>query len=192
MLGRAARATGSHRLGAIEDQLVRAGRGDEHAFAELYDQTAHNVYGLVLRVLGDPHQAEDVTQEAFLEIWRMSARFDPDECSAMGWMLALAHRRAVDCLRANSGTHQREDSSDEAGTPVEASPAPLQSRSIAAALAALPPSQQQTVELAYFGGHTSADVSRLLQVPLDTTLNGLRTSLLGLRQQLGSAAVEAS
>ena len=92
-------------LGAL---LKQAARGDQAAFAELYDATAARVFGLAVRVVRDPAQAEEVTQEAFLEIWRTSSRFDPDKGSAMSWMLTICHRKAVDRVRSAEAASRRD------------------------------------------------------------------------------------
>ncbi len=84
-------------VGPDLSELLRASaRGDQAAFAQLYDATASRVHGLALRVVRDPAQAEEVTQEAYLEIWRTAARFDPSRGSALSWLLTLTHRKAVD------------------------------------------------------------------------------------------------
>ena len=95
--------TGAPDLGEL---FRRSARGDESAFAAVYDATAARVHGLVLRVIRDPAQAEEVTQETFLEAWRIASRFDPDRGSALAWLLTLAHRRAVERLRT-IGRQQR-------------------------------------------------------------------------------------
>mgnify|MGYP003296317365 CR=1 FL=1 len=79
--------------------LRRSGRGDETAFAELYDATARSLYGLVLSVARDVALAEELTQEVYLHVWRHSARFDPDRGSALGWIMKIAHRAAVERVR---------------------------------------------------------------------------------------------
>ncbi len=93
----------------LSELLRAAATGDETAFADLYDATSARLYGLVLRVVRDPAQAEEVTQEAFLDVWRASARFDPAAGSAMGWMLTIAHRKAVDRVRSAQAATDRED-----------------------------------------------------------------------------------
>src|SRR3546814_17942479 len=78
----------------------RASRGDESAFGQLYDATAARVHGLVLRVVRDPAQAEEVTQEAYLEVWRTASRFDPERGSPLSWLMTIAHPRALYRVRA--------------------------------------------------------------------------------------------
>ncbi|MEO7421203.1 MAG: sigma factor, partial [Ornithinibacter sp.] len=63
----------------LAEFLRRSGRGDEAAFAQLYDATSARAYGMAVRVIRDPSQAEEVTQEAFLEIWKTASRFDADK-----------------------------------------------------------------------------------------------------------------
>ncbi len=83
----------------LAELLQRSARGDRAAFAALYDATAARVHGLALRVVRDPAQAEEVTQEAFLEIWRTASRYDVSRGSAVSWLLTIAHRKAVDRVR---------------------------------------------------------------------------------------------
>ncbi|WP_432506254.1 sigma-70 family RNA polymerase sigma factor [Kineococcus arenarius] len=84
-------------------------RGDQAAFAAFHDATAAAVHGTVLRVLRDPAQSEEVVQEVFLEAWRAAARFDPGRGSARGWLVTMAHRRAVDRVRASQAGSVREE-----------------------------------------------------------------------------------
>ncbi|MBV9820939.1 MAG: RNA polymerase subunit sigma, partial [Actinobacteria bacterium] len=83
-----------------EELVAASARGDEQAFAELYDQSSARVYGMVLRVVRDPAQAAEVTQDVYLEVWRQSARFDPSKSAVLPWLLMIAHRRAVDRVRS--------------------------------------------------------------------------------------------
>ena len=91
-----------------DELLHRAGRGDESAFAALYDATAARVFGLALRVVRDPGMAEEVAQEAMVEVWRTSARFDPARGSEVNWLLTITHRRAVDRVRSEQAGADRE------------------------------------------------------------------------------------
>src|ERR1700710_2437807 len=89
------------RLAALEAQPLASSRGDAAAFADLYDSVSPRVHGLVLRILGDVHQSEEVTQEVLLEIWRTSSRFDPGRGSAAAWVMTMAHHKAVDRVRSS-------------------------------------------------------------------------------------------
>ena len=92
--------------GDLAELLKLSGRGDEAAFAELYDATSARAYGLAVRVVRDPSQAEEVAQEAFLEIWRTASRFDAAKGSAVSWILTIVHRKAVDRVRSARGEHE--------------------------------------------------------------------------------------
>src|SRR5262249_23849324 len=94
--------------GELAGLLAKVPRGDETAFAEVYDHFATAVYGLVRRVVQDPAQSEEVTQEVLLEVWRTASRFDPSEGSARSCLMTLAHRRAVDRVRSAQASAQRE------------------------------------------------------------------------------------
>lgn len=175
----------------IAHLLKRSARGDREAFADLYDATARRAYGLVLRVVRDPAQAEEVTQEVYLEVWRMAARFDPQRGSAVSWLLTIAHRKAVDRVRsAESATrrdltyHQQnhEVEHDQTAETVQSS---LDARRVRAALNSLTPVQREAIELAYFGGYTHTEVAALLDLPLGTAKTRIRDGLIRLRDTIG-------
>jgi RNA polymerase sigma-70 factor (ECF subfamily) len=187
---------GSHdgRPSTLDTHLVNAGQGDAVAFAALYEAFSARVYGLAARVLRDVHQAEEVTQEVFLQIWETSGRFDPARGSARAWVLTLAHRRAVDRVRRCEATRRRDDADAELSrsTPYDVTSATahasLEAQSVRAALTALSPPQREALELAYFGGHTHSEVSRLLQIPHGTAKTRIRQGLLHLRDLLTTPA----
>lgn len=74
--------------------------GDQLAFAALYDRMAPAVHGTARAVLRDPDHAAEFTQEVMLEAWRTAVRYDADQGSVRTWIVTLAHRRAVDRVRA--------------------------------------------------------------------------------------------
>ena len=177
----------------LAHQLHRSALGDQAAFAELYDDTAARVHGLVLRVVRDPAQAEEVTQEVFLEIWRTSSRFDADRGSAISWMLTIAHRRAVDRVRSaeaatrRDAAHHDRSQDVEHDTTVEAVTAALDAKRVRQAMTSLTDAQRDAIELAYFGGYTHTELAAMLDLPLGTAKTRIRDGLIRLRDAMGVA-----
>jgi RNA polymerase sigma-70 factor (ECF subfamily) len=172
--------------------LLRASAlGDEAAFAQLYDAVSARIYGLVLRVVRDPAQSQEVAQEALLDIWRTSARFDPSRGSAVSWMLTIAHRKAVDRVRSAQastdrehtyGSRNQERTFDETAETVDRR---LDAQRVRSALDSLTETQRGAVELDYLGGYTHTEVASLLDVPLGTAKTRIRDGLVRLRDTLG-------
>jgi RNA polymerase sigma-70 factor (ECF subfamily) len=172
--------------------LSRAGRGDQAAFAELYDALAPLLYGVVLRAVRDPAQSEEVTQEAFVELWRLAPRYDVSRGSVRSWAATLAHRRAIDRVRSEQAGRERIER--------EAQKRPIQTNDVAEqvvanidgtrvrkALERLTEIQRQAVELAYFGGHSYREVALLLDVAEGTIKTRIRDGMIRLRDELGVA-----
>lgn len=172
--------------------LLRAvAKGDETAFATVYDETAARVHGLVLRVLRNPAQAEEVTQEVYLEVWRRASRFDPGRGSPFAWLMTMAHRRAVDRVRSSQSASTR-DQTWEARTrevqfdsTADTVAARLDAQRVRTALDELTGAQREAVSLAYLGGYTHREVASLLDLPLGTAKTRIRDGLIRLRDQLG-------
>lgn len=176
---------------APERLLEAVVRGDQAAFAALYDRLAAAVFGLVKRVVRDPAQAEEVTQEVFVEVWRTASRFDPSRGSVISWVMLLSHRRAVDRVRSAQSAAERDDASarQEERRPyddvVEQVESRLEQEQVRRALATLTDVQREAVTLAYYGGYTYREVADLLGVPLGTVKTRLRDGLIRLRDHLG-------
>ncbi|WP_174556846.1 sigma-70 family RNA polymerase sigma factor [Nocardia mexicana] len=183
-----ARAAESIELAAL---LVRCGRSDQQAFAELYDRTCARVFGLVLRVLHDPGYAEETTQEVYLQIWRTAANFDAAKGSAVTWLMTLAHRRAVDRVRAEQAHAQREVAygasalGNEFDEVTEEVGRRLEQQAVLEGLATLTQTQREAISLAYFGGRTYAEVAEYLGVGLPTVKSRIRDGLTRLKKSLG-------
>ncbi|GAA0465904.1 sigma-70 family RNA polymerase sigma factor [Streptomyces olivaceiscleroticus] len=189
------RAPGSRPAGPDAEALLTAvALGDQEAFGQLYDLVSGPVLGLVTRVLRDPGQSEEVAQEVLVEVWRSAARFRPDKGSAMTWVLTMAHRRAVDRVRASQARAERESKAallertpayDEVSEQVEAR---LEGQRVRRCLGALTERQRESVTLAYYRGLTYREVAQLLALPLGTVKTRLRDGLIRLRDCLGVTA----
>ena len=175
----------------LAELLKACGRGDEAAFARLYDATTSRIFGLAVRVVRDPAQAEEVAQEVLIEIWRTASRFDPERGSARAWALTMAHARAVDRVRSVDASARREARAAElmVESPfdqvVEAVEARLDRERVRRCLEGLTELQRQSVTLAYYGGYTYSQVAHLLSSPLGTVKTRLRDGLARLRDCLG-------
>jgi RNA polymerase sigma-70 factor (ECF subfamily) len=169
--------------------LGRVARGDQGAFEQLYEQVSGPVYGLVLRVVRDPAQSEEVSQEVLVDVWRTAARYDPDRGSGLAWVMTLAHRRAVDRVRSAQAAADREERAaridrdhDEVAERVEAR---LEREQVRRCLGTLTDLQRESVTLAYYSGYTYREVAELLQVPLGTVKTRMRDGLIRMRDCLG-------
>lgn len=180
----------SNEAEVLLDLLDRASRGDEEAFSRLYDRLAGFLYGIVRRVVRDPAQSQEVAQEVFLEIWRLAPRFDRTKGSVKSWAAVIAHRRAVDRVRSEQSSKNREErQSHMAPTAVDTVADEVADRfereQVRGALAVLSAVQRQAVELAYYGGYTYREVAVLLDTPEGTIKTRIRDGVIRLRDALG-------
>lgn len=175
----------------LEELLRQVARGDEQAFGRVYDLIGPTVYGLVRRILRDPAQSEEVTQEVLVEVWRSANRYDPRRGSPQAWVMTLAHRKAVDRVRSEQAATDRETRAAAAGTerPYDAVAEEVTGRiereRVRRCLDNLTEVQQQSVRLAFYGGYTYREVARLLSTPLSTVKTRMRDGLIRLRDCLG-------
>ena len=170
--------------------LHRVAQHDSAAFAELYDATRSRVYGMVCRVLRDRGYSEETTQDVYLQVWRTAESYDPASGSALAWLLTLAHRRAVDRVRAEQAASQR-DSRYGAATVerdtdnvTDAVISGEDRQRVAACLNNLTDVQRECIELAYYQGMTYVQVSERLSANLATVKSRMRDALRGLRNCL--------
>jgi RNA polymerase sigma-70 factor (ECF subfamily) len=176
---------------ALADLLRRSARGDEAAFAQLYDATCSRVYGLAVRVVRDPAQAQEVTQEAYLETWRTASRFDPAKGSAISWLMTIGHRKAVDRVRSAEAASRRDAAYHDASRNIdhdetaEAAESTFEARRVRTALAGLTAVQREAIGLAYYGGYTHTEVASMLDLPVGTAKTRIRDGLIRLRDALG-------
>jgi RNA polymerase sigma-70 factor (ECF subfamily) len=174
--------------------LERTANGDAEAFAQFYDATAAAAYGLALRVVGNRALAEDVTQEAYLGLWRAASRFNPQRGTAMTFLITMVHRRAVDKVRATraaaarDGHYSLQQPTLHDDPTAEAAHSRLGDAKMRAALARLTSEQRQAIELAYFGGFTSSEVAATLRIPPGTAKTRIRDGLIRLRRLLNQSS----
>ena len=175
----------------LDRQLMRSFAAGERAAGErLYDRYASRVYGLGLVMLGNEAAAEDLVQDAFVKLMRSAARYDPARGSLDTWVLLVARSLALDALRRRvlearmlEATRPTSELEDEPGPDRIAETHDLVERA-RAAMAGLSDGQRAALELAYFGGKTSAEVAELEGIPLGTAKTRIRSALMRLRQSL--------
>lgn len=180
----------------IGTALRDAGKGDEAAFGQFYDLTSALVYGIVLKVVRDPAISDEVTQEVFVELWRLAPRYNETKGSARGWAATIAHRRAVDRVRSEQAHRSRDQREHEledrpadvvVETVLETMTESFERSRVRRALSELSETQREAVTLAYYGGHTYREVAALLNVPEGTVKTRIRDGLIRMRDNLGVA-----
>jgi RNA polymerase sigma-70 factor (ECF subfamily) len=181
--------------GRDPEELMRlTARGDHAAFEALVRQLAPLVYGVALRVCDDRSLADEVAQEAFLDLWRTAARYESARGSVHAWVVTIAHRRAVDQVRSEQAHARRELQAkallplvdfDEVAEAVEDAGDRERLRTCLDVLSRL---QRESIHLAFFDGLTHAQISVKLQVPLGTAKARLREGLGNLKSCMGVGA----
>ena len=181
---------------ADEDVMQFVRRGDARAFEVIYERHSAAAFSLAYRMMGTRAGAEDVTQEAFLSIWRSGARYDHAKGSVRTWVLGIVHHRAIDALR-RATVHDRRRAGDEGieerfeardRTDAEAARRE-EAGAVRGALSPLPADQVQVIELAYFGGFTHTEIAEMLGAPVGTIKGRMRLGLKKMRAQLGEGQV---
>jgi RNA polymerase sigma-70 factor (ECF subfamily) len=179
---------------AVAELLIRVAESDQRAFAELYDMLSARVFALILRVLVNRAQSEEVLQEVFLEIWQSAARFAPNKGQGRSWIMTIAHRRAIDRVRASQSSADRDVRAgfrdigvahDSVSEQVELG---IEGEKVVEALATLPDAQREALVLAYYGGYSQNEVAVLVGAPLGTIKTRMRDGLTRLRSAMGVTA----
>ncbi len=177
---------------ADEELMPLIAERDAEAFEVFYDRHGGVAYSLAYRIVGSRQGAEDVTQEAFISIWRSGARFDSTRGSVRSWTLGIVRNRAIDALRRDSGKAPKLDFDDDAL--LEQRPSEEltedevvrrdQAAGVRGALQDLPSDQSKVIQLAYFGGFSHSEIAEMLGMPLGTVKGRMRLGMEKIRMQL--------
>jgi RNA polymerase sigma-70 factor, ECF subfamily len=183
---------------ADEDLMTLVDDKDPEAFEVFYDRHGGAAYSLAHRIVGDAGMAEDVTQEAFLSIWRSTARFDAARGSVRAWVLGIVRNRAIDALRRAARPAPKLDLDDDAVLESRAASQRTETEAIRRetadrlrqALGLLPREQSQVIELAYFGGFSHSEIADMLGAPIGTVKGRMRLGLEKIRATLAEGFPE--
>lgn len=167
-------------------------RHDPDALAQLYDETASLLYGLAIRILNDPSDAEEIVMDVYQHVWKAADTFDAERGSVWGWLTIITRSRAIDRLRRAGSRRCRELPMESTFETASSNPAPetesifRQERAmVRQAVATLVPEQREAIELAYFRGLTHVEVAEALGAPLGTIKTRIRVGMRKLRDALG-------
>jgi RNA polymerase sigma-70 factor (ECF subfamily) len=183
---------------AADTQLLsRLQQRDMQALEEFYDRHSRLAYGLAYRILSDATAAEDVVQEAFLNVWRQAPTYDARRGAVRTWLLSIVHHRAIDHVRSRA--HRQTDvqidlveHSLAAADTWQTVIGNVERDAIRQAVAALPQEQQRTIELAYFAGYSQPEIAVAMGVPLSTVKGRIRMAMQKLRVLLQGTEAWAS
>jgi len=179
---------------ADEEVMQLVQDGDPRAFEVVYDRHGGPAFSLAYRMVGNRVVAEDITQEAFLSIWRSRSRYQRERGSVRTWVLGIVHHRTIDALRRNL-VHDRRRTSAEGLEEREAAERTEvevvrrdEARTVRSALDGLPGEQCRVIELAYFGGFTHMQIASMLDMPVGTVKGRMRLGLEKLRRTMAGEA----
>ena len=169
--------------------LQRLKTGDAGALEELYDRYSSLLYPVALRILRSAPEAEDVLQEAWLQVWRSASTYDQRRGSIGAWLLMMTRSRALDRYRSLSSRKRAETTVEvDPPSPAEDPSAPPERRQLAnrvrQALESLDPQHRKVLESAYFEGLSQSEIAERMKTPLGTVKSWTRQALTRLREIL--------
>ena len=162
----------------VDHLLIRVARGDEAAFAAVYDRVAGLVYALVQRTVKDRVRSQEVTENVLAEVWRSAPSFNSAAGTSLSWIIRIAMDQAGRHVRAARAA----SSSGHPG------PGAATEDDDAGELRWLPELQQNELLLALLGGLSHGEIADLLGVPADGVMTGLRAGLSRLSGPGGTKA----
>jgi len=172
---------------ADEDLMALVEGGDSGAFAGLYDRHGRAAYSLAYRMAGERQAAEDLVQDAFLDVWWAAGSYRAERGSVRTWALSIVHNRGIDKLRSAASRRRVQDRVEATASISQPSEAfseawrNSQRSQVRKALEDLPAEQLQVLELAYFSGYTHTEIADLLGLPLGTVKGRMRLGLKKIR-----------
>jgi RNA polymerase sigma factor (sigma-70 family) len=168
----------------LNELLLRVQRGDQQAFADLYQATSSRIFGVIHRMLHNRSEAEDILQDVYLAAWRRADTFDPARGNALTWLITLGRNRTIDRMREHREEPLDEDApdiEDEAPTPAAVAELSEERMRLERCLQLLEPQQGRAVREAFFTGVTYSELAERLSVPLGTMKSWIRRSLMQLK-----------
>jgi RNA polymerase sigma-70 factor (ECF subfamily) len=178
--------------------LPAVAQGNVSAFEELYDRYAPTVYGLLLRILANPDDAQEVLQETFVKAWTSAKMFDAVRGSEVAWLISIARSRGIDRLRSRRTRVEREDEAGreqsifsafiERATGADDAIQSEERQAVRGALAELPEPQRIALELAYFEGLSQTEIATRLRQPLGTIKTRMQLGMKKMRERLQAYA----
>lgn len=173
----------------LVDLLRRVAASDRVAFAELYDRTAPQLFGVALRILRQKERAEDVLQECFVAIWQRAGDYDPAKGAAMTWLMTILRHRAIDAVRRGARQPERLAEPVEALLALAAGPADSADRgsdlrALQRCLGELGTPQRNAMLMVYAYGLTQEELAARIATPLGTVKSWIRRSLERLKKCL--------
>ena len=175
----------------IAAALARIPNGDRAALQTVYRLTSAKLFGVALRILNDRDTAEDVLQEVYVTVWRKAGDFDATRASPMTWLIAIAHNRAIDRLRAERQSRRMEpiDAAGEIADTAPGADRALESSEAHArlhgCLDGLEAHERAALHGAFFDGDTYEDLAVRMRVPLGTMKSWIRRAMIKLKACLG-------
>lgn len=169
--------------------LLKLKDGDSLALGELYDRYTPLLYPMALRIVRTPADAEDVVQQAWVQVWRSAANYDSKRGTVAAWLLTVTRTRALDLYRSLSSRKRAEGKVDPDPVTPPVDPTRMASQGqvgerVRSALESLPPQQRQVIEIAYFEGLSQSEIAERLGAPLGTVKSWTRQGLTRLRELL--------
>ncbi len=176
----------------LETLIQRIAERDQEALGQFYDQTRQVVFGLLVKILGDYHTAEETLIDVYMKVWNRAGIYNRDRGTVFSWLITIARTRAIDTLRAgrNEPANRKEElqhKSTDGLDPEQAAILQAQRKVVNTALAELQPEQRRVIELAYFFGMSHSEIAQETGEPLGTVKSRIRSGMIKLRDILRPA-----